>query len=69
MTSRSQRRGTAYSDRKPRGLGAPVSPAAMMSGVVVKDRRADGVVARRMGRVSADCMMARWRGRSQWSQV
>jgi hypothetical protein len=33
-----------------------VSPAPMMAGVVAKDRRATGAVARRMGRVSADCI-------------
>lgn len=47
----------AYSAMKPRGLGAPRSPAAMILGVVERDRRRAGlVVKRRMGR-EVDCML------------
>lgn len=46
----------AYSSRKPRDLGAPVSPAAMMDGVTEKNRRMPGVDVTRVGRRS-DCMM------------
>ena len=47
-----------YSARKPRGLGAPVSPAAMTEGIAENDLQVAGTaVTRRIGRVRADCMV------------
>jgi hypothetical protein len=42
---------------KPRGLGAPRSPAPIMTGAIENERRIDGLDARRMGRERADCMV------------
>lgn len=43
MTSRLDGRHDTYSARKPRGFGAPVSPAAMIDEDDVNDRRKTGV--------------------------
>lgn len=54
-----------YSARNPRALGAPVSPAPMVDGVVViaRRRRVDGLV-RRIGR-ERDCIVVE-SGREGW---
>ena len=46
-----------YSARKPRGLGAPVSPAPIVDAADVKDRRIAGEDVMRRGRTSAECMV------------
>lgn len=57
MESRGRNAAT-YSAKKPRALGAPVSPAPMVDGVVVSDRMKRGIDAEvRMSGRERDCMV------------